>query len=297
MAAAATRAAATRDRTCTSSRIDPYHAPTAGAASPTRCLPPGDPIACRHYGWIRQRPRSRSVALLPAGGRCVTARRMGQHSAEVAPVTALVNPGSFRTLPVKSSHSPAACNPRLEQTTTGACPRPLFDSPYIFWHPWAGGEPHMLAAGKPGWIFPGARPRSGRPLRRRLLELQQPGQHHRPPQSGYEPDGTIRTAANCKPLPAGQRIGTSHGRIWIIGSEMNFAARRPGIRSTGAPPRSAAGRPRPTRQRRLAVPLQRPARPLAGCARRGAISSSQEGDCARLARCYRLCRDAVHRLP
>ncbi len=32
-------------------------------------------------------------------------------------------------------------------------PRPLFDSPYIFGIHEPGGEPHMLAAGKPGWIL------------------------------------------------------------------------------------------------------------------------------------------------
>ncbi len=32
-------------------------------------------------------------------------------------------------------------------------PRPLFDSPYIFGIHEPGGEPHMLAAGPPGWIL------------------------------------------------------------------------------------------------------------------------------------------------
>ena len=187
-------------------------------------------------------------------------------------------------------------------------PRLLFDSPYLFGIHEPGGEPHMLAAGKPGWILfsevLGHDPADQSGVDYSSYSNQGLGILVRL-NHGYEPEGTIPHSSQYEVFArrVANFVGTSRGaRIWIIGNEMNYAAERPGIKidwSRHASQRSGPpGEADPTR-RGLAVrfnALPDPARELRST--RGAIISPGEVITPDLyARCYRLCRDAVHRLP
>ncbi|MCB0056117.1 MAG: hypothetical protein KDE45_03790, partial [Caldilineaceae bacterium] len=114
-------------------------------------------------------------------------------------------------------------------------PRPLFDSPYIFGIHEPGGEPHMLAAGKPGWILfsevLGHDPADLSGVDYSSYSNQGLGIIVRL-NHGYEPDGTIPHSSQYEAFArrVANFVGTSRGaRIWIIGNEMNYAAERPGI--------------------------------------------------------------------
>ncbi|MCW5844687.1 MAG: N-acetylmuramoyl-L-alanine amidase [Caldilinea sp.] len=187
-------------------------------------------------------------------------------------------------------------------------PRPLFDSPYIFGIHEPGGEPHMLAAGKPGWIVfsevLGHDPADLSGVDYSSYSNQGLGIIVRL-NHGYEPDGTIPHSSQYEAFArrVANFVGTSRGaRIWIIGNEMNYAAERPGIKidwsrhtsQRGGPPAEAD----PTR-RGLAVRFNAlPDHSRGLRSTRGAIISPGEVITPELyARCYRLCRDAVHRLP
>ncbi len=186
--------------------------------------------------------------------------------------------------------------------------RPLFDSEYIFGIHEPGGEQYMLAAGHPGWIL-FSEAIGHDPLDRSGVDFSTYSEQGLGVicriNSGYEPDGTIPHSSLYEQFArrVANFVETSRGcHIWIIGNEMNYAAERPGIvidwtrhntTRSGAP--------------EIADPMRRgvsvrfnalPDRSTEIRTTRGAIVSSGELITPeRYARCYRLCRDAIHRLP
>lgn len=187
-------------------------------------------------------------------------------------------------------------------------PRPLFDSPYIFGIHEPGGEQFMLAARHPGWILfsevLGHDPADLSGVDYTSYASQNLGIIVRL-NHGYEPDGTIPHSSQYEAFArrVANFAGTSRGaRIWIIGNEMNYAIERPGVKvdwsrhqtQREGPPEVAD----PTR-RGLAVRFNAlPDHSREIRTTRGAIISPGEVITPELyARCYRLCRDAIHRLP
>lgn len=187
-------------------------------------------------------------------------------------------------------------------------PRPLFDSPYIFGIHEPGGEQLMLAAKRPGWIL------FSEALGHDPTDLSGVDYTSYAHQGfgiivrlnhGHEPDGTIPHSSQYEAFArrVANFVGTSRGaHIWIIGNEMNYAIERPGVKidwsrhqtQRDGPPEVAD----PTR-RGLAVRFNvLPDHSREIRTTRGAMISPGEVITPELyARCYRLCRDAIHRLP
>jgi N-acetyl-anhydromuramyl-L-alanine amidase AmpD len=186
--------------------------------------------------------------------------------------------------------------------------RPLFDSDYLFGCHEPGGEEYMLIAEKPGWIVfsetVGRDPDDHSGLDFSTFSKQGIGVICRI-NHGHEPHGTIPHSSLYEAFA--QRVANfvrvSAGcKIWVIGNEMNYVVERPGIvidwsrhqiRRSG-PPEVAdpLGRSLPVRFNVL------PDHSTEIRTTRGAIVSPGESITPQLyARCYRLCRDAIHRLP
>lgn len=186
--------------------------------------------------------------------------------------------------------------------------RQLFDSTHIFGVHEPGGEDLMLAAGRPGWIvFTEAVGHDTEDLSGLdFSTFANDGLgvicriNH-----GYEPDGTLPHSSmyDLFARRAANFVETSRGcKIWVIGNEMNYAVERPGIvidwsrhqSNRGGPPESAD----PMR-RGLAVRFNvLPDHSTEIRTTRGAIVSPGEVITPEMyARCYRLCRDTIHRLP
>ncbi|GIK71622.1 MAG: hypothetical protein BroJett021_06100 [Chloroflexota bacterium] len=187
-------------------------------------------------------------------------------------------------------------------------PRPLFDSPYIFGIHEPGGEQLMLAARHPGWILfsevLGHDPTDLSGVDYTSYANQGFGIIVRL-NHGHEPEGTIPHSSQYEMFArrVANFVGTSRGaHIWIIGNEMNYAIERPGVKidwsrhqtQREGPPEVAD----PTR-RGLAVRFNvLPDHSPEIRTTRGAMISPGEVITPELyARCYRLCRDAIHRLP
>ncbi|MCB0046112.1 MAG: N-acetylmuramoyl-L-alanine amidase [Caldilineaceae bacterium] len=180
--------------------------------------------------------------------------------------------------------------------------------PYIFAIHEPGGESLMLAARKPGWVvFSEAighdvRDRTGvdfTPYAEQGLGVICRINH------GYEPQGTLPHSSLYEEFArrVANFVITSRGcHIWVIGNEMNYAAERPGVvidwtrhntTRTGAP--------------EIADPMRRgvsvrfnalPDHSNVIRTTRGAVVNPGEEITPELyARCYRLCRDAIRRLP
>ncbi|HHW84591.1 MAG TPA: hypothetical protein GX400_00090 [Chloroflexi bacterium] len=187
-------------------------------------------------------------------------------------------------------------------------PRPLFDSPYIFGIHEPGGEPHMLAAGHPGWILfaevLGHDPTNLSGVDYTSYANQDLGIIVRL-DHGEEPEGVIPHSSLYEAFArrVANFVGTSRGaRIWVIGNEMNYAVSRPGVKidwsrhhtRRDGPPDVADPARRGLAVRFNALPdHSREIRTT-----RGAMISPGEVITPELyARCYRLCRDAIHRVP
>uniref|UniRef100_A0A7C1FH02 N-acetylmuramoyl-L-alanine amidase n=1 Tax=Caldilinea aerophila TaxID=133453 RepID=A0A7C1FH02_9CHLR len=189
-------------------------------------------------------------------------------------------------------------------------PRPLCDSPYIFGIHEPGGEHLMLAARKPGWILfsevLGHDPNDLSGVDYSTYANQGFGIIVRL-NHGYEPEGTIPHSSQYEAFArrVANFVGISRGaHIWVIGNEMNYAVERPGVKIDWS--RHNTRREGPPE---VADPLRRglsirfnalPDALQAGEIRttRGAmISPGEVITPERYARCYRLCRDAIHRLP
>ncbi len=179
-----------------------------------------------------------------------------------------------------------------------------FESPYIFGIHEPGGEQYMLEAGRPGWVLftegIGRDPynRSGRDYRSwaaRDLGVMVRLNH------GYYPLGTIppsdehpNFARRCANF-----VAASQGcHIWIIGNEMNYAAERPGI-GIRSGPRLLADDPAHADPFLRGLPSRFGAlNPVLAMA--DARTRSAEGEIITpevYARCYRLCREAIHQVP
>ncbi len=187
-------------------------------------------------------------------------------------------------------------------------PRPLNDSPFIFGIHEPGGEQLMLEAARPGWIVftesLGHEPedRSGvdySAYSERGLGIIARLNH------GYEPDGTLPHSSLYEMFArrVANFVATSRGcKIWVLGNEMNYAIERPGVKVDWS--RHHSQREGPAEE---ADPLRRglairfTAQPDSSReirTTRGALVSPGEVITPELyTRCYRLCRDVIHRLP
>lgn len=187
-------------------------------------------------------------------------------------------------------------------------PRPLFDSPYIFGIHEPGGEALMLTAGHPGWILfaevLGHDPADLSGVDYTSYTSQGLGIIVRL-DHGEEPEGVIPHSSQYEAFArrVANFVNTSRGaRIWVIGNEMNYAISRPGVKidwsrhqtRRDGPPDVADPARRGLAVRFNALPdHSREIRTT-----RGAMISPGEVITPELyARCYRLCRDAIHRLP
>jgi N-acetyl-anhydromuramyl-L-alanine amidase AmpD len=187
-------------------------------------------------------------------------------------------------------------------------PRPLFDTESIFGIHEPGGEHAMLAAGRPGWVVfceaIGHDPNDRSGIDFTTFSSQGLGVICRL-HNGYEPDGTLPYSREYENFArrVANFVSVSRGcKIWVIGNEMNYIVERPGIqidwsrhntRRTG--PADVAD---PTR-RGLAIRFNvLPDHSTEIRTTRGAmISPGEPITPERYARCYRLCREAIHRLP
>ena len=185
---------------------------------------------------------------------------------------------------------------------------PLHESDYIFGLYEPGGEHHMTEAGRTGWIVfseaVGHDPDDRSGVDFSPFSDQGYGVICRI-NNGYEPDGTIPHSSQYEEFArrVANFVATSRGcKIWIIGNEMNYAAERPGIvidwsrhrtKRTGAPDEADPNR------RGVSVRFNAlPDNSTEIRTTRGAIISAGEVITPELyARCYRLCRDAIHRVP
>ena len=183
-----------------------------------------------------------------------------------------------------------------------------FESEYIFGIHEPGGEALMLEAGRPGWIFfteaVGHNPedRSGvdySSYNQRGLGVIVRLNH------GYEPEGTLPHSSQYEQFARriANFVATSRGcKIWVIGNEMNYAIERPGIHIDWSRHRSRRdGPPENADPMRRGVAVRfniLPEQSTEIRTTRGAIISPGETITPEMyARCYRLCRDAIHRLP
>ncbi|MCO5243779.1 MAG: N-acetylmuramoyl-L-alanine amidase [Anaerolineae bacterium] len=183
--------------------------------------------------------------------------------------------------------------------------RPLCDSEFIYGLHDSGGEEVMRAARRPGWIVFSERIGSN-PQDFGSRDYSQWSDadfgvivrlNH-----GYEPEGTIPVSDSYQDFArrCGNFVRNSSGcHIWIIGNEMNFAAERPAPTSRRAmrPPRGVkreadepAWSPRELPDRFSALQEGRRSGRSRG-ADRDPITPEM------YARCYRLCREAIHAQP
>jgi N-acetyl-anhydromuramyl-L-alanine amidase AmpD len=174
----------------------------------------------------------------------------------------------------------------------------LFDAEMIFGIQESGGERYMLEAGRPGWILfseaIGADPndRSGKDYsafsEQGLTVIVRLNY-------GYYPHGTLpfssdygNFARRCANFVAASR-GCHH---WIIGNEMNYAVERPGVRGLVRSVEEGDPYLRGLDQRHNAL--------YPALADNNHEETSLFGDAGeaiipeRYARCYRLCRNAIH---
>ncbi len=186
--------------------------------------------------------------------------------------------------------------------------RPLIDSELIFGIHEPGGEQTMLNAGRPGWVVfseaIGHDPEDKTGIDFTKFSQRGLGIICRL-NNGYEPNGTIPHSSQYEPFArrVANFVATSQGcKIWVIGNEMNYAVERPGIQIDWSRHASVHGdtpEESDPMRRGLAVRFNvLPDHSTEIRTTRGAIVSAGEVITPELyARCYRLCRDAIHRLP
>lgn len=171
-----------------------------------------------------------------------------------------------------------------------------------------GGEDYMLAAERPGWIvFTEAvghdvEDRSG--LDFTTFSAEGLGVICRI-NHGYEPEGTLPHSSLYEAFArrVANFVGTSQGcSVWVIGNEMNYAVERPGIVIDWSRHQSSRSGPP-----ELADPMRRglavrynvlPDHSTEIRTTRSAIVNPGEVITPDLyAKAYKMCRDAIHRLP
>jgi N-acetyl-anhydromuramyl-L-alanine amidase AmpD len=187
-------------------------------------------------------------------------------------------------------------------------PSSRFESDYIFGIHEPGGEHAMLAAGRPGWVIfceaIGHDPNDRTSIDFTTFSDQGLGVICRL-NNGYEPEGTLPYSRNYENFARriANFVSASRGcKIWVIGNEMNYAVERPGIQidwSRHATRRTGPPETADPMRRGLAIRFNvLPDHSTEIRTTRGAIISPGEPITPdRYARCYRLCRDAIHRLP
>lgn len=195
-------------------------------------------------------------------------------------------------------------------------PRPLIDSAYIYGIHEPGGEVYLTepadgiaseAVGR-GWVLfteaIGHDPEDRTGIDFTTFSKQGLGVICRL-NHGYEPDGTIPHSSQYEAFArrVANFVAVSSGcKIWVIGNEMNYAVERPGIQIDWARHKSRRDGPSegadPLRHG-LAVRFNvLPDNSAEIRTTRAAIVSSGETITPeRYARCYQLCREAIHRLP
>ncbi len=182
------------------------------------------------------------------------------------------------------------------------------ESEYIFGLYEPGGEQIMLEAGRPGWIafneVVGHDPDDHTGVDFTSYSDQGLGIICRL-DNGHEPDGTLPHSSQYEQFSrrVANFVETSRGcRIWIIGNEMNYVAERSGIvidwsrhqTQRNGPPEEADPNRRGVSVRFNALPDNSTEIRTT----RGAIVSPGEVITPDLyVRCFRLCRDAIRRLP
>ena len=187
-------------------------------------------------------------------------------------------------------------------------PRSLNESEYIFGLYGPGGEHLMLASGRAGWMLlsqsVGSDPTDESGTDFSAYSDRGFGVICRI-DHGQAPEGTIPHSSQYDQYSrrVANFVQSSRGcHIWIIGNEMNYAVERPGIQIDwlrhasvhGATPEESD----PTRHGLAVRFTVLPDHSTEIRTTRGAIVSPGEVITPEMyARCYRLCRDAIHRLP
>jgi N-acetyl-anhydromuramyl-L-alanine amidase AmpD len=187
-------------------------------------------------------------------------------------------------------------------------PNLRYESDFLFGVHEPGGEELMLAAGKPGWIVfteaVGHDPEDTSGLDFTTFANDGLGVICRI-NHGYEPEGTLPHSSLYEAFArrVANFVDTSQGcHVWVIGNEMNYAVERPGIVIDWS--RHQSNRTGPPE---IADPMRRglavrfnvlPDHSTEIRTTRGAIVSPGEVITPEMyARAYRLCREAIHRLP
>ncbi len=180
-------------------------------------------------------------------------------------------------------------------------PQSAFDAETIFGLQDAGGESHIFEAGRSGWILfneaVGRDPndRSGKDYSAfsdRGLTVIVRLNH------GHYPQGTIPLSSEYGNFArrCANFVAASRGcQTWIIGNEMNYAIERPGLLNLVEAPPADDPYFRSLRQRHNAI---EPA--LATLEHPETARYSEAGEMItpdRYARCYQLCRNAIHLIP
>ena len=195
-------------------------------------------------------------------------------------------------------------------------PRPLIDSAYLYGIHEPGGESYLAdptgatteAPSARGWVLfteaIGHDPEERTGIDFTTFSNQGLGVICRL-NHGYEPDGTIPHSSRYENFArrVANFVAVSRGcKIWVIGNEMNYAVERPGIQIDWSRHKSRRDGPSETAdplRRGLAVRFNvlpdnsaeiRTTR--AAIVNQGEIITPE-----RYARCYQLCREAIHRLP
>ncbi len=187
-------------------------------------------------------------------------------------------------------------------------PNIRYESDFLFGVHEPGGEELMLAAGKPGWIVfteaVGHDVEDTSGLDFTTFANDGLGIICRI-NHGYEPEGTLPHSSMYELFArrVANFVDTSQGcHVWVIGNEPNYAVERPGIVIDWT--RHQSNRTGPPE---IADPMRRglavrfnvlPDHSTEIRTTRGAIVSPGEVITPEMyARCYRLCREAIHRLP
>ncbi|MEZ4737522.1 MAG: N-acetylmuramoyl-L-alanine amidase [Caldilineaceae bacterium] len=200
-------------------------------------------------------------------------------------------------------------------------PRPLIDSAYIYGIHEPGGEGYLTGPAEPdqvhseneeplgkGWVLfteaIGHDPEDRSGIDFTTFSSQDLGVICRL-NNGYEPHGTIPHSSQYESFArrVANFVAVSRGcKIWVIGNEMNYAVERPGIQIDWSRHKSRREGPAESAdplRHGLAVRFNvLPDHSAEIRTTRAAIVSPGETITPeRYARCYQLCRDAIHRLP
>jgi N-acetyl-anhydromuramyl-L-alanine amidase AmpD len=186
--------------------------------------------------------------------------------------------------------------------------RPLFDTEYLFGLHEAGGEQLMLGAGRSGWIVfneaIGHEPADKNGVDFSRWSSQGLGIICRL-NNGFPPDGTLPHSSLYEQFArrVANFVEASSGcKIWVIGNEMNYAVERPGVQvdwSRHASTRATIPEQADPQRRGLVTRFNAlPDHSTEIRTTRGATISPGEVITPEMyARCYKLCREAIHRLP